>query len=130
MRSDRANYRHERLVGCIRDGRLPGSAINDVKREQFDIRAVKVVKGEIISAVDALISPNPSKGSFNVDVKGFNTSTVDVKIAGLNSGKIYYAGKVANNSTTKITISVPNGNYAIELTDGKNIISRKVSILN
>jgi hypothetical protein len=83
-----------------------------------------------VTTVDALISPNPSKGSFNVVLKGFNTSSVNVRVADLNTGKVYFTGKAANNSTTKISIQVPNGNYVVELTDGKNVISRKVSILN
>jgi hypothetical protein len=84
----------------------------------------------LTDAASAEISPNPNKGSFNVVLKGFNTSAVNVRVADLNTGEVYFIGKAANNSTIKISIQVPNGNYVVELTDGKNIISRKVSILN
>ena len=46
------------------------------------------------------------------------------------TGKVYFIGKAANNGTTKINVQVPNGNYVIEITDGKNTISRKITILN
>ena len=83
-----------------------------------------------ITTADALVSPNPSKGSFNLGLKGFNANSVNLRVADLNTGKVYFIGKAANNGTTKINVQVPNGNYVIEITDGKNTISRKITILN
>jgi hypothetical protein len=83
-----------------------------------------------VITVDAFISPNPNKGNFAIDLKGFATAAVNVRIADMHTGKVYFVGKAANNSTTKISIQVSTGNYIVELTDGKNVISRKVSILN
>jgi len=83
-----------------------------------------------ISNADALISPNPNKGSFNIEVSGFNTNSVNVRVADLNTGKVYFVGKASNNSATRINVQAPNGNYAVEITDGKNTISRKITILN
>jgi hypothetical protein len=86
---------------------------------------------QIVAPVaDVKVSPNPSQGAFNVAVKGFNASTVNVKIADLNTGKIYFIGKANNNSTTNINVKIPNGNYVVELTDGKTVISRKITVLN
>jgi Secretion system C-terminal sorting domain len=88
------------------------------------------VASESVVAADAKVSPNPSNGVFSVALSGFKSSVVDVKISNLNSGKVYYFGKANNNSTTKISLHVPNGNYVIEFTDGKNVITSKVTILN
>ena len=82
------------------------------------------------SIADVKLSPNPNQGSFSVALSGFVSTVVDVKISNLNSGKVYYIGKANNNSTTNISIHVPNGNYVVELADGKNVVTRKVTILN
>jgi len=92
-------------------------------------KAVETPTEDAVTA-DVKISPNPSQGAFNVEVKGFNISTVNVKIADLNTGKIYFIGKANNNSTTHMNVKVPNGNYVVELTDGKTVISRKITVLN
>ena len=82
------------------------------------------------SIADVKLSPNPNQGSFSVALSGFVFTVVDVKISNLNSGKVYFIGKANNNSTTNISIHVPNGNYVVELADGKNVVTRKVTILN
>lgn len=84
----------------------------------------------VIATADVKLSPNPSNGNFNVALKGFNTNIVNVKVADLNTGRIYFIGKANNNTTTNINVKVPNGNYVVELTDGKNVVTRKVTVLN
>jgi hypothetical protein len=79
---------------------------------------------------DAKLSPNPNKGAFNIAVSGFATNVVNVKVTDLNTGRVYYTGKANNNSTTNISIHAPNGNYVIELSDGKTVITRKLAVLN
>jgi len=85
---------------------------------------------ESVAAADVKLSPNPSNGAFTVALSGFKSSVVDVKISNLNNGKVYFIDKANNNSTTNILIHVPNGNYVVELADGKNVITRKVTIMN
>jgi len=79
---------------------------------------------------DVTLSPNPNRGSFSVALKGFATSVVNVKVSSLNTGKVYFTGKANNNTTTNVAVRVPNGNYVVELTDGKNVITRKITVLN
>jgi hypothetical protein len=54
-----------------------------------------------VTTADALVSPNPNKGSFNLELKGFNTNSVNLRVADLNTGKVYFIGKAANNGTYK-----------------------------
>jgi hypothetical protein len=79
---------------------------------------------------DVKLSPNPNKGSFSVALKGFATTVVNVKVSSLNSGKVYFIGKANNNTTTNVSVRIPNGNYVVELSDGKNVIARKITVLN
>ncbi len=78
---------------------------------------------------DAKVSPNPSNGSFSLEVKGFSADKLDIKVAALNTGKVYLVGKVTNNTTNRINVKAPNGNYVVEITDGKTVISRKITVL-
>lgn len=88
------------------------------------------VTAQQVSVADVKLSPNPSQGNFNVALNGFNSNVVNLKVADLNTGKIYFIGKANNNSTTNISVRIPNGNYAVEFSDGKNVVTRKVTILN
>ncbi|MBV9961373.1 MAG: T9SS type A sorting domain-containing protein [Parafilimonas sp.] len=85
---------------------------------------------ENVAVADVKLSPNPNKGAFNIALSGFAASVVNVKISDLNTGRIYFIGKANNNTTTNISIQAPNGNYVVELTDGKTVVTRKVSVLN
>jgi Secretion system C-terminal sorting domain len=76
------------------------------------------------------LSPNPNRGAFSVALKGFAANTVNVKVSNLNTGKVYFIGKANNNTTTNVSVHVPNGNYVVELTDGKNVVTRKIAVLN
>jgi hypothetical protein len=94
-----------------------------------------VVNGKQESAINAVVanvklSPNPTNGTFNIAVSGFTANVVNVKISDLNTGKPYFIGKANNNSTTNISIHAPNGNYVVELSDGKTVITRKITVLN
>lgn len=79
---------------------------------------------------DVKLSPNPNKGYFNIALKGFSTLTVNVKVSDLNTGKVYFIGKANNNTTTNISMHAPNGNYAVELNDGKTAVTRKIAVIN
>jgi hypothetical protein len=108
-----------------------GYGVNCACTVPQSVAADQTVSSDAVASIASVeVSPNPNKGSFSVALKNFNTSTVSVKVADLNSGRLYFVGKLTNNSTTKVTVQAPNGNYVVEITDGKNTISRKVTILN
>ena len=83
-----------------------------------------------VAAAEVTLSPNPNKGSFSVALKGFAANVVNIKVSNLNTGKVYFIGKANNNTTTRVSVAIPNGSYVVELTDGKNVITRKITVLN
>lgn len=87
-------------------------------------------KKQIATAAIVKVSPNPTNGSFIVDVKGFSTAQVMLNIADLNNGHVFYTTRVNNNSINRISVNIPNGYYSVSITDGKSVVSTKVNILH
>lgn len=93
--------------------------------------APKVTVGnKTISSAIVKVSPNPSTGSFNVEVSGFASAQVTLVLADVNTGNIVYTTRVNNNAVNRVTVNVPTGNYIVKLTDGKSVASTKINILH
>jgi len=114
-RSDTTNYTNGVQNLCGRDA-LVADNDNEVS--------------ENVAIADIKLSPNPNRGAFSVAVSGFAGNMVNVKISDLNTGRVYFVGKANNNSTTNLSLHAPNGNYVVELSDGKTVVTRKVTVLN
>lgn len=93
------------------------------------VAAAQPISEDVIVA-DVTLSPNPSNGYFNIKASGFSANIINVKVSDLNNGKVYFIGKANNNSTTNISMHVPIGNYVVELSDGKTIVTKKLAVLN
>ena len=83
-----------------------------------------------VSAAFIKVSPNPTNGSFSVEVKGFASAQVTLVIADVNTGNVYYTSRVNNNAVNRVTVNVPNGYYIVKLTDGKSMASAKINVVH
>ena len=78
-----------------------------------------------------VVSPNPAKGFFKVNISGFS-GNVSLKVTNM-SGAVVYNKAVANSaksSTVEVNLaSAPAGLYFVTVTNGKQTITQKVSVI-
>ena len=80
-------------------------------------------------AVDVKISPNPVRGQFYADIKGFN-GTVNIKVTNMNGTAVYSAKQnVAGKANIKINLNVNEGIYFVNVTDGTKNITKTIKVV-
>ncbi|CAN5583802.1 hypothetical protein BH10BAC2_BH10BAC2_11040 [soil metagenome] len=96
--------------------------------------AAAVVAAEIKaeeSIASAVVSPNPSKGAFKVNITGF-TGNVKVKVTNMNGALVYnkaVANAVKSSSVDVNLVNAPAGLYFVTVTNGKQTATQKVNII-
>jgi hypothetical protein len=78
-----------------------------------------------------VVSPNPSKGMFKVNISGF-TGNVSIKVTNMN-GAVVYNKAVANaaksSSVDVSLVNAPAGLYFVTVTNGKQTTTQKVNVI-
>ncbi|MFA6199800.1 MAG: M6 family metalloprotease domain-containing protein [Bacteroidales bacterium] len=81
------------------------------------------------NSIDFEVYPNPSKGTFTLDLNLESGKSVDMQMVNI-LGKTIYT-KSSLNAKTQINLSnIENGTYIIILKDGDKIVGRKQIIIN
>lgn len=87
------------------------------------------IKAESIAS--AVVSPNPSKGAFRVNIAGFS-GNVTVKVTNMNGAVVYnkaVANAVKSSSVDVNLVNPPAGLYFVTVTNGKQTATQKVNII-
>ncbi|MGI8951651.1 MAG: T9SS type A sorting domain-containing protein [Chitinophagaceae bacterium] len=83
------------------------------------------------TAAEVNVYPNPAPGNFKADIIGFN-STVNIKVSNMNGSVVYNTKQIVSAKTSLININLnnaPTGLYVVEISDGKNVITKKINIV-
>lgn len=87
------------------------------------------IKAESIAS--AVVSPNPAKGAFKVNIAGFS-GNVTVKVTNMNGALVYnkaIANAVKSSSVDVNLVNAPAGLYFVTVTNGKQTATQKVNII-
>ena len=71
--------------------------------------------------------PNPSNGRFSLSLEGFEGKSAHVKICTMLGQSVYEETGVTETKQLDLS-SLPTGIYLATVTDGKNVLTKKVSI--
>ncbi len=83
------------------------------------------------SVVSVNIYPNPSKGSFNVDLSGFNAD-VNIQVIDLNGRIVNLSKHSISGKSALVSVNAGNlspGIYTVQISDGINTVSKKLTIV-
>jgi len=79
----------------------------------------------------AVVSPNPAKSAFKVNIAGFS-GNVTVKVTNMNGAIVYnkaVANAVKSSSVDVNLVNAPAGLYFVTVTNGKQTATQKVNII-
>jgi hypothetical protein len=84
-----------------------------------------------IEAASAVVSPNPSRGAFKVNITGF-TGNVTIKVTNMN-GAVLFNKAVANAVKSSVVdvdlVRPPAGLYFVTVSNGKQTTTQKINII-
>lgn len=78
-----------------------------------------------------LLSPNPSKGPFKIDINGLHSSTVDIEITNILGEKISSDKEFVSNQSLQKQLDLsgaPQGIYFIHVTSENKTLTKKILI--
>jgi hypothetical protein len=81
------------------------------------------------SIAEVKVSPNPSRGNFNVELNGFS-GKVAIKVSNMN-GTVIYTKEITGGPKNVVNVSLSRalpGLYYVTVNDDKNMITSKVSV--
>ena len=84
-----------------------------------------------LEAASAVVSPNPSRGNFKVNITGF-TGNVTVKVTNMNGAVLFnkaVANAVKSSAVDVNLVSAPAGLYFVTVSNGKQTTTQKVNII-
>lgn len=95
--------------------------------------AATVVAAEIKAEekATAVVSPNPAKSAFKVNIAGFS-GNVTVKVTNMNGAVVYnkaVANAIKSSSVDVNLVNAPAGLYFVTVTNGKQTATQKVNII-
>ena len=79
----------------------------------------------------AVVSPNPAKSAFKVNITGFS-GNVSVKVTNMNGAVVYnkaVANTIKSSSVDVNLVNAPAGLYFVTVTNGKQTATQKVNII-
>lgn len=84
-----------------------------------------------IESTDVSIYPNPSHGSFKLNITGF-TNTVYIKVTNLSGFVVYNSKQQITSKNTSANINIINaktGFYMVNVSDGNKTVTKKINVI-
>lgn len=90
--------------------------------------AKQVSVAEVVSVIKVSATPNPSSGSFTLNVSGLSAEKAVLRITNLNTGALVYTGTVSNGIKA-LNLTTGAGLYIATVIDGKQNVSTRINII-